>query len=118
MGFKLSDLSPLAGIATGKGMMGNLARSGALGLGSMAIAKDAYSDEEAAKRAKVAQAQQAQQAAQQAAQQQAYQQALQRNQATQIQSAVAEGMQGMRKGGYVAKADGIAKRGKTRGKMV
>jgi hypothetical protein len=34
MGLKLGDISPLAGVITGKGTFGNLANSGALGLGA------------------------------------------------------------------------------------
>jgi hypothetical protein len=44
MGIKLSDLSPLAGIATGKGMIGKLASQGGIGLLPQMIAKDAQED--------------------------------------------------------------------------
>ena len=46
MGIEIGDVSPLAGIMTGKGLMGELAAKGGLGLLPRAIAKDAYSDEE------------------------------------------------------------------------
>jgi hypothetical protein len=37
MGIKLGDISPLAGVVTGKGAFGNLANSGALGLGAALV---------------------------------------------------------------------------------
>jgi hypothetical protein len=78
---KLGDVSPLAGIATGEGMIGKLAGKGGLGLLPAAIARDAQEEEERKRRA----------------------------------------AGGMKKGGAVSasrRADGIAQRGKTRGKMV
>jgi hypothetical protein len=82
---KFSDVSPLAGIATGEGMMGKLTSLGGLG----AIAKLARDDEEKKKK--------------------------------QEASGMAPTGAGMKKGGAVSasrRADGIAQRGKTRGKMV
>jgi hypothetical protein len=79
---KLGDISPLAGIATGEGMIGKLAGKGGLGLLPAAIARNAQEDEEERKRRAAG---------------------------------------GMKKGGAVSasrRADGIAQRGKTRGKMV
>ena len=46
MGIKIGDVSPLAGMLTGKGMTGELMRQGFGGMIPSAIAKDAYSDEE------------------------------------------------------------------------
>ncbi len=86
---KAGDLSPLAGIATGEGMIGKLAGKGGLGLLPAAIARNAQEDEEERKK-KAAMTGGAPTAA-------------------------------MKKGGVVSasrRADGIAQRGKTRGKMV
>jgi len=49
MAFNLGDISPLAGIATGKGMIGKLAGKGGLGLLPKMIADNAQEDDEAAK---------------------------------------------------------------------
>jgi hypothetical protein len=79
---KLGDISPIAGIATGEGMIGKLAGKGGLGLLPAAIARNAQEDEEERKK---------------------------------------KAAGGMKKGGAVSasrRADGIAQRGKTRGKMV
>jgi len=46
MKLELGDVSPLAGMMTGKGLTGKLIRSGFGGMIPQAIAKDAYSDEE------------------------------------------------------------------------
>jgi hypothetical protein len=46
MGIQIGDVSPLAGMMTGKGMTGELMRQGFGGMIPSAIAKDAYSDEE------------------------------------------------------------------------
>jgi hypothetical protein len=88
MGIKLSDVSPLAGMLTGKGMMGKAMRDGFGGLIPQAIARDSYSDEE--ERMRLAQA-----------------------------AAMGASPARMKNGGSAsARADGIAQRGKTRGKMV
>jgi len=42
----LNTVSPLSGMISGKGLMGELAAKGAMGLLPRAIAKDAYADEE------------------------------------------------------------------------
>jgi hypothetical protein len=89
MGIKLGDVSPLVGMATGKGMFGKAMRQGFGGMIPAAIARDAYSDEEEQQR-------QAQLAAQMSS----------------------NGMR-MKKGGTASsRADGCAQRGKTRGKML
>jgi hypothetical protein len=101
MGLKMHDISPLAAMISGKGGMGKAMRQGFGGIAPMMIARSGYENEEE-RRA------QEQAAAEQAA---------------------AEG--GMKKGGKVKKmakggsvgsaskrADGIATRGKTRGRMV
>jgi hypothetical protein len=46
MGIEIGDISPAAGMISGKGLMGELAAKGGLGLLPQAIAKDAYADEE------------------------------------------------------------------------
>ena len=84
---KLGDISPIAGIATGEGMIGKLAGKGGLGLLPAAIARNAQEDEEERKR----------------------------------RAAGGAPTTSMKKGGAVSasrRADGIAQRGKTRGKMV
>jgi hypothetical protein len=43
---KLGDISPIAGIATGEGLMGKLASAGGLGLLPAGIARNAQDDEE------------------------------------------------------------------------
>ena len=92
MGLKMEDISPLAAMISGKGGMGKAMRQGFGGIAPMMIARSGYKDEEEERRA------QEQAAAEQAA------------------------AQGMKKGGKVSsaskRADGIAQRGKTRGKMV
>jgi hypothetical protein len=50
---KLGDISPMAGMMTGEGVMGELMRKGA-GVIPQAIAKDAYSDEEEKRRKQAA----------------------------------------------------------------
>jgi hypothetical protein len=44
MGLKFEDVSPIAGIATGKGFMGDVAKSGMMGLLPRMIAKKAGKD--------------------------------------------------------------------------
>lgn len=88
MGIQIGDFSPLAAMMTGKGALGKAMRQGFGGAIPQALARDAYSDEEEKLRALAAQ------------------QAM-----------------GMKKGGAVKssaskRADGIAQRGKTRGRMV
>jgi len=100
MGLKMEDISPLAAMISGKGGMGKAMRQGFGGIAPMMIARSGYKDEEEERRA------QEQAAAEQAA---------------------AEG--GMKKGGRVKggkvkmstaskRADGVAQRGKTKGKML
>ena len=84
---KAGDISPIAGIATGEGMIGKLAGKGGLGLLPAAIARNAQEEEEERKK----------------------------------QMGVVPTSTSMKKGGVVSasrRADGIAQRGKTRGKMV
>jgi hypothetical protein len=52
MGLKLGDVSPAAGIISGKGLFGKMADKGMLGLGSRMIASSAQEkDEEKARKA-------------------------------------------------------------------
>jgi hypothetical protein len=46
MGIEIGDVSPLAGIISGKGLMGELAAKGGLGLLPAGIARDAQSNDE------------------------------------------------------------------------
>jgi len=94
MGLKMHDISPLAAMISGKGGMGKAMRQGFGGIAPMMIARSGYKDEEEERRA------QEQAAAEQAA------------------------AQGMKKGGKVKmssaskRADGIAMKGKTKGRIV
>ena len=90
---KLGDISPLAGMLTGKGMMGKLVSQGFGGLIPMAIARDAQKDFAEEERKK----------------------------ALDLAMAGKNSQPVMKKGGVVSaskRADGCAQRGKTRGKMV
>lgn len=91
MGFNLGDISPIAGIATGKGLTGKLAAAGGLGLAPALFARNAQEEEEEKKKAAAARA-------------------------------PAPAAAGMKKGGKVSsaskRADGIAQRGKTKGRVV
>jgi len=89
MGLKLGDVSPLAGMLTGEGAMGKLIGKGFGGILPAAIARSAQRDAAEEERQKAI-------------------------------AASAQG-QGMKKGGKVSasrRADGIAQRGKTKGRMV
>ena len=94
MGLKFHDISPLAAMISGKGGMGKAMRQGFGGIAPMMIARSGYENEEEKRRMEE------QAAAEQAA------------------------AQGMKKGGKVKmstaskRADGIAQRGKTKGRMV
>jgi hypothetical protein len=101
MGLKMEDVSPLAAMISGKGGMGKAMRQGFGGIAPMMIARSGYENEEEERRAQ-----------EQAAMEQA----------AAAEQAAAEG--GMKKGGRVKvssaskRADGIATKGKTRGRMV
>ena len=96
MGLKMHDISPVAAMISGKGGMGKAMRQGFGGIAPMMIARSGYKDEEEEKRRMEEQA-----AAEQAAAQ-----------------------SGMKKGGKVKmssaskRADGIATKGKTKGRIV
>ena len=95
MAFNLGDISPLAGIITGKGMVGKLAGKGGLGFLPKMIANDAQ-DSDAEK--VLAEEEERQKKA---------------SASTRALSPTTK----MKKGG-VTRADGIAQRGKTKGRMV
>ena len=90
----MEDISPLAAMISGKGGMGKAMRQGFGGIAPMMIARSGYENEEEKRRMEE------QAAAEQAA------------------------AQGMKKGGKVKmstaskRADGVAQRGKTKGRMV
>ena len=94
MGLKMHDISPLAAMISGKGGMGKAMRQGFGGIAPMMIARSGYESEEEKRRMEE------QAAAEQAA------------------------AQGMKKGGKVKmssaskRADGIAMKGKTKGRIV
>ena len=97
MGFKLGDVSPVVGMATGEGMTGDLIRQGVGGVLPMMIARNAYEGKEEEKKRKEAEA----------------------------AAAVPAGtvpVSGMKKGGKVSsaskRADGCCIKGKTKGRMV
>ena len=91
MGLKMHDISPVAAMISGKGGMGKAMRQGLGGLAPMMIARSGYENEEEERQAKA-----------------------------QGQAAA----QGMKKGGRVKmssaskRADGIAMKGKTKGRIV
>lgn len=100
----LANLSPAYGIATGRGMFGKAADKGFLGLGARALASKGQRDAE-----------------EKAMQEQLAQKGLASNKAA--ASTAAAPAAGMKKGGSVKasasrRADGIAQRGKTKGKLV
>jgi hypothetical protein len=98
----LANLSPAYGIATGRGMFGKAADKGFLGLGARKLASRGQEKAE-----------------EKAVQEQLMAQGIAAAPATQSQ--LAQPAAKMRKGGSVSaskRADGIASRGKTRGKMI
>ena len=88
---KLGDISPMAGLMTGEGVMGELMRKGA-GVIPQAIAKDAYSDEEERRKKQAA--------------------------GTSPAPATATMKKGGKVSSASKRADGIATKGKTRGTMI
>ena len=100
MGFDLGDISPLAGIATGKGMIGKLAGKGGLGLLPKMIANSAQEEDGAQRVLREAEEERVKEAA--------------------LLAQASRPTTQMKKGGVVSassRGDGIAQRGKTRGKM-
>jgi hypothetical protein len=117
MGFKdvLGTISPVAGIATGKGLYGKMADKGLLGMLPRMVASGAQERDEV----KLANRLQQEADAKKAAEAQA------------AQAAMTGGMKPMKKGGKVSsyksggkvssaskRADGCATKGKTKGRMV
>jgi len=100
MAISLEDLSPLAGIASGKGMIGKLASQGGIGLLPQMIAKNAQEDSAA----KVLAESKALAAAEE-------ERAKKGNMATQMKKGVITSSASRR-------GDGIAQRGKTRGTLI
>jgi hypothetical protein len=99
----LANLSPVYGIATGRGMFGKMADKGLLGLGARALADSGQRRTE-----------------EKAMQEKLMQQGLASQKAE--TSAAAQPAARMKKGGSVCaasrRADGIAQRGKTKGRIV
>ena len=114
MGLKLGDISPLAGVMTGKGAIGELAGKGMLGIAPQMIANRAQEKDESKDRAAMEQAKEAESMKKQ---EMAAKAPRSRPQKTGMEG----GYKGYAKGGKVSsassRADGIAQRGKTRGKM-
>ena len=131
MGFKLGDVSPVVGMFTGEGMTGNLIRQGVGGILPSMIARDAYDSKQqsiAGEKAKEDEknAQAAQAAAQESAMVSKQQKAEQaKNYVSRArETGGLEEYKSYKKGGKVKmssaskRADGIAVKGKTRGRIV
>jgi hypothetical protein len=114
---KLGDISPLAGIMTGEGMIGKLADKGLLGLGPRMIANNAQEKDEA-RAMQVAQAQAAEAKALEAKKKRP----MRMRQESAPMGGGLESYKPMKNGGKVSSAskrgDGCAIRGKTKGRMV
>ena len=115
MGFKLGDISPLAGVITKEGTFGKLADSGALGIAGKFVSKH-LNDDKGADAAKEAAAKEA--ALKEAANKEMAALASQYRSKQSEPTGGAEGYRSYKKGGKVksasARADGCCIRGKTR----
>jgi hypothetical protein len=119
MGLKLGDISPIAGIMSGEGVIGKLADKGLLGIAPRMIASRAQEKDEAKARAAMEQAKEAE------VMQKQKMAAKTRRSSPQQAAASTGGMGGYKgyaKGGKVSsaskRADGCAIKGKTKGRMV
>ena len=106
MGFNLGDISPLAGIVTGKGMIGKLAGKGILGFIPKMIANDAQEQRAAEAEAERIAGEEKKQASM-----------LARAAAPATQMKKGGAVKKMAKGG-VTRADGCITKGHTKGRMV
>jgi hypothetical protein len=116
MAFKLGDISPLAGIMTGKGMIGDLADKGLLGIGPQMIASKAQ--EKTEKKSREASEREAMAQAALAKEQKAAAAKANYLSAARVPTGGLEGYKPLKSGGKVksasSRADGCAIRGKTR----
>jgi hypothetical protein len=117
MGIKLGDISPLAGIMTGKGAIGKMADQGFLGLGPRMIASKAQ--EKTERKGREAAEKEAMAQAALAKEQKAAAAKANYLSAARAPTGGMEGYKGYKKGGKVssasARADGCAIKGKTKG---
>jgi hypothetical protein len=115
MGLKLGDISPLAGIMTGKGAIGELADKGMLGIAPRMIANRAQEKDESKDRAAMEQAKEAEAMKNQ-------KMAARTKRSSPQKTGMEGGYKGYAKGGKVSsaskRADGCAIKGKTKGRMV
>jgi hypothetical protein len=112
---KLGDISPLAGVMTGKGAIGKLADKGMLGIAPRMIANRAQEKDESKERAAMEQAKEAE-----AMQKQKMAAKVPRSRPQKM--GMEGGYKGYAKGGKVSsaskRADGCVIKGKTKGRMV
>jgi hypothetical protein len=119
MGLKLGDISPIAGIMSGEGVIGKLADKGLLGIAPRMIASRAQEKDEAKARAEM---QQSKDAEAMKKKEMATKARRSRPQQAAESTGGMGGYKGYAKGGKVSsaskRADGCAIKGKTKGRMV